>query len=132
MTYYDILDSAIAAVCEDVSNSGATEDYTARAQFLLANFVVRYVDLDKLWRKAHGIESKEINTDISMISPRDEFPLCSIFAPIAVNYLASALVIDENEEMSDKFFDRYITGIMDIRQRMPAQQAPIIDRYGLM
>ena len=131
MTYYDILDSAIAAVCEDVTSSYATEDYSSRAQFILAGFVVQYASLDAVWREAHGMEPKTIDTNIAMISPRDEFPLCDIFAPIATNYLASALIIDENEEMSDKFFDRYVTGMIDIRNAIPAKQAPIIDRYGI-
>ena len=131
MTYYDILDGAIAAVCEDVTSSYATEDYSSRAQFILAGFVVQYASLDAVWREAHGMEPKTIDTNIAMISPRDEFPLCDIFAPIAINYLASALIIDENEEMSDKFFDRYVTGMIDIRNAIPAKQAPIIDRYGI-
>lgn len=131
MIYYDILDSAIAAVCEDVNASKATEDYIARGQFILATFVVQYASLDASWREAHGIDPKEIDTNMALISPRDEFPLCDVFAPVAINYLASGLVLDEDEEMSDKFFDRYITGMMEIRNALPAKQSPIIDRYGL-
>lgn len=131
MTYYDILDGAIAAVCEDVSTSHMTEDYVTRGQFILASFVVQYASLDAAWRDSHGMETVTVDTNIASINPRDEFPLCDVFAPVAINYLAAALVIDENEDMSDKFFDRYITGVMDIRKALPAKQAPIIDRYGL-
>ena len=131
MIYYDVLDSAIAAVCEDVSASHTTEDYVTRGQFILAGFVIKHASLDTAWREAHGMEAKVINTDIASINPRDDFPLSDVFAPVAVNYLASGLVIDENEEMSDKFFDRYVTGVMDIRNSLPAKQAPIVDRYGL-
>ena len=131
MTYYDILDGAIATVCEDVSASHLTEDYISRGQFILAGFVAKYASLDATWREMHDMEAKAINTNLASVNPRDEFPFCDVFAPVAVNYLASGLVIDENEEMSDKFFDRYITGIMDIRNALPAKQAPIVDRYGL-
>ncbi len=131
MIYYDIIDSAIASACEDVNASHATEDYVARGQFILATFVVQYASLDAIWRQAHGMEPKAIDTNMASVSPRDEFPLCDVFAPVAINYLASGLVLDENEEMSDRFFDRYITGVMDIRNALPAKQAPIIDRYGL-
>ncbi len=131
MVYYDILDAAIAAVCEDVSASHTTEDYVTRGQFILAGFVVKYASLDAAWRESHGMDAKAIDTNIASVSPRDEFPLCDVFAPVAINYLASCLVIDENEGMSDKFFDRYITGVMDIRSTLPAKQAPIVDRYGL-
>ena len=131
MSNYDILDSAIAAVCEDVTASYATEDYAPRGQYILAGFIVKYASLDALWREMHGMEATTIDTNAAIVGLRDDFPLCDVFAPVAINYLASALVIDENEEMSDKFFDRYITGIMDIRNSIPAKQAPIIDRYDL-
>jgi hypothetical protein len=39
--------------------------------------------------------------------------------------------IDENEEMSDRFFDRYINSILEIRQGLPAVQGAIVDKYGL-
>ena len=60
-----------------------------------------------------------------------DFPLCDVFAPAAIYHLASGLVIDENEEMSDKFFDRYINAILDIRKELPASVEKIVDRYGL-
>jgi hypothetical protein len=41
------------------------------------------------------------------------------------------MVIDENEEMSDRFFDRYINSILEIRQGLPAVQGAIVDKYGL-
>ncbi len=131
MTYYDILDSAITAVCEDVAASQSIEDYIARGQFLMAGFVVQYAKLDGIYREANGMEPKTIDTDIVTVDPYDDFPLCSVFTPVAINYLASGLVLDESEEMSDKFFDRYINGILEIKKELPAKQTPIIDRYGL-
>ena len=131
MTYYDILNGAVASVCEDVTTSQATEDYTLRSQYILASFLVKYASLDAVWRKAHEMEAQTIDTNIASVDLEENFPLCDVFAPVAISYLASGLVIDENEEMSDKFFDRYITGIMDIRNAIPATQAPILDCYGL-
>ena len=131
MTYYDILDGAIVAVCEDVTNTRLTEDYVIRGQFLLANFVTQYAKLDSIFREANQIAPQEIKTDTISIDPEDDFPMCDVFAPIAVHYVAAGLVIDENEEMSDKFFDRYINGILAIRNELPAKQSAIIDRYGL-
>ena len=131
MTYYDIFDSAIAAVCEDVTASHATEDYRTRAQYLMGSFVVQYANLDSLWRTAHGMNPVEIDTDTVSVEPDDDFPLSDIFIPVAINCLAAGLVLDENEEMSDKFFDRYITGVMDIRKALPCRQSSIVDKYGL-
>ena len=131
MTYYDILDSAVAAVCEDVTSSYATEDYIIRGQFLLASFVTQYANLDGHFREANKLEPTVIKTDIVSVDPEDDFPLCDVFIPVATNYVASGLVLDENEEMSDKFFDRYVNGILQIRNELPAQQSAIIDKYGL-
>ena len=131
MTYYDIIDAAISAACEDAGNTSATGDYLSRSQFLLANFVTQYAKLDALVREADGLEPKTVATDIALVDPEDDFPLCDIFAPVAVLYLAAALVLDENEEMSDRLFDRYINGILEIRNTLPAKQGAIVDKYGL-
>ena len=131
MIYYDILDSAIAAVCEDVRASRATEDYVIRGQFLLANFVTHYAKLDGIFRQANGLEPQEIQTEMISVDPEDAFPMCDVFIPVAVHYVAAGLVIEENEEMSDKFFDRYVNGILEIRKGLPATQGAIIDKYGL-
>ncbi len=131
MVYYDILDGSIAAVCEDVTATRAIEDYAVRGQFLLANFVTQYAKLDAIFRQANGLETQEFRTDIVSVDPEDEFPLCDVFIPVAVHYVAAGLVIEENEEMSDKFFDRYVNGILEIRKGLPAKQGAIVDKYGL-
>ena len=131
MNYRDLIDGAIAIVCENASVTFGNEDYRARAPYLLAAFVTQYVKLDGDYRKAHGMEDKIINTDVAAINPDAEFPLCDAFVPAAIYHLASGLVIDENEEMSEKFFDRYINTILDIRRTLPALTKAIVDRYGL-
>ena len=131
MTNYDILDGAIAAVCEDVTNSRLIEDYVIRGQFLLANFVTQYARLDAIFREANGIEAQEIQLNTIMLDPEEFFLMCDVFVPVAIHYVAAGLVIDENEEMSDKFFDRYVDGILQIRKELPAKQGAIVDKYGL-
>lgn len=131
MTYQSLIDGAIAIVCENAVVSFGNEDYHARAPYLLAAFVTQYAKLDTEYRRANGLEKKVISTDAAAIDAEDEFPLCDVFAPAAIYHLASGLVIDENEEMSDKFFDRYINAILDIRKTLPASIGAIVDRYGL-
>ena len=131
MTYQSLIDGAIAIVCENAVVSFGNEDYHARAPYLLAAFVTQYAKLDTEYRRANGLEKKVISTDAAAIDTEDEFPLCDVFAPAAIYHLASGLVIDENEEMSDKFFDRYINAILDIRKTLPASVGAIVDRYGL-
>ncbi len=131
MNYRDLIDGAIAIVCENASVTFGNEDYNARAPYLLATFVTQYAKLDGEYREANNLEGKVISTDAAAIDPNAEFPLCDVFAPAAIYHLASGLVIDENEEMSDKFFDRYISVILDIRKALPASVGAIVDRYGL-
>ena len=131
MTYYDVLNGALAATCENTLISRATEDYIFRGQFLLANFVTQYARLDKQYRQANNLEIREIQTDMVSVDTEDEFPLSDVFIPVAICFAASGFVLDENEEMSDKFFDRYVNGILEIRQGLPAVQSAIVDKYGL-
>lgn len=131
MTYYDVLTGALAATCENTLISRATEDYIFRGQFLLANFVTQYARLDKQYRQANNLEIREIQTDMVSVDTEDEFPLSDVFIPVAIYFAASGFVLDENEEMSDKFFDRYVNGILEIRQGLPAVQSAIVDKYGL-
>ena len=131
MLYRDLIQSAIAIVCENAVVSFGNEDYHARAPYFLAAFVTQYAKLDGDYRKANGMENKVISTDAAAIEVDDEFPLCDVFAPAAIYHLTAGLVIDENEEMSDKFFDRYINAILEIRKNLPSLAEPIVDRYGL-
>ena len=131
MLYRDLIQSAIAIVCENAVVSFGNEDYHARAPYLLATFVTQYAKLDGDYRKANGMENKVISTDAAAIELDEEFVLCDVFAPAAIYHLAAGLVIDENEEMSDKFFDRYINAILEIRKNLPSLAEPIVDRYGL-
>ena len=131
MLYRDLIQSAIAIVCENAVVSFGNEDYHARAPYLLAAFVTQYAKLDSDYRKANGMENKVISTDAATIEVDEEFVLCDVFAPAAIYHLAAGLVIDENEEMSDKFFDRYINAILEIRKNLPSLAEPIVDRYGL-
>lgn len=131
MTYRDLISSAIAAVSEDTTSSFGVEDYNLRAPFLLATFITQYAKLNKDYCTANGLEETVVSTNVATIDPDDNFPFGDIFAPAAINYLASAFVIDENEEMSDKFFDRYINMMLEIRKNIPAKAAAVIDRYGL-
>ena len=131
MTYYDVLNGALAATCENTLISRATEDYIFRGQFLLANFVTQYARLDNQYRQANNLEIREIQTDMVSVDTEDEFPLSDVFIPVAIYFAASGFVLDENEEMSDKFFDRYVNGILEIRQGLPAVQSAIVDKYRL-
>ena len=131
MIYQDIISGACAAVCEGLSNSADTSDYHERAEYLLASFVMQHAALDADYRRGKGLSEAVPFSGMARIDPEEAFPLSEVFVPIAINHLASALVIDENEEMSDKFFDRYVDGMITLRKSIPSLQEQIVDKYGL-
>ena len=129
MIYYDILNGAITAACEDITASRAIEDYSIRGQFLLANFVTQYAKLDSIFREANGLEPQEIQTEMISVDSEDEFPLCDVFIPVAVHYIAAGLVIEENEEMSDKFFALCNDELSRLEASLPMKVETIIHKY---
>ena len=45
-------------------------------------------------------------------------------------YVAAMLVLDENEELSDKLYSRYCDLMSDLCATCPASAQPIVDVYG--
>lgn len=131
MIYQDIIFGACAAVCEDLTNSADTADYHERAEYLLASFVMQHAAADANYRRGNGLPEAAPIAAAARIDPEEGFPLSDVFFPIAVNHLAAALVIDENEEMSDRFFDRYVNAMIELRGSIPAMQEKVADKYGL-
>ena len=131
MIYQDIILGACAAVCEDLTSSPDTADYHERATYLLASFVMQHAAVDADYRRGKGLPEAAPPACVARIDPEKAFPLSEVFVPLAIDDLAAALVIDENEEMSDKFFDRYVNGMIALRKSIPALQEKVIDKYGL-
>ncbi len=127
MTYQSLFDSAKHAVCEGGSG-GDTSDYAERAPYLLANFVGQSRMLDTQYRAAHQMDAGTY-PEVAAVSMTDTFPLCAVFAPLAVYYLSAMLVLDENEEMSEKFFSLYADGIAALEDSLPAKIESIVNRY---
>ncbi|MBQ7336005.1 MAG: hypothetical protein IJW92_05995 [Clostridia bacterium] len=131
MTCQELLDAAVRLVCEDPSLPQNLEDYTERAPYLLASCLTQCAPLDARYRLAHGLDAVEA-FEGAAIDLGEAFPLCGIFAPAAVYYLAAMLVIDENERMSDKYFSLYSDALASIQVELPATATHITDRYGLI
>lgn len=129
MTNQEILDSAVALLCENETD-GDVSDYERRAPYILANFCTQNASLDALYREAYGIGS-ELFTAPVYVELSDEFSLCEVFSAAAVHYLAALLVLDENASMSDKFFSLHAEALTNIRSTLPATIHSITDRYGL-
>ena len=130
MTYREIFKSAVALIAEDV-NGDTIADYEDRALYILATFCNQTAAIDARYRTANGcIPSAWIGA--STVNMNAIFALHEVFVPVAAYYLASALVLDENEEMSEHLFALYTDAIASIAASLPCSTAPVTDAYGLI
>ena len=109
MTFRDIYEAALRMICED-STAEETADYEERAPYILATFCNECAPIEAAYCKAHNLLFVSIPalTKIAMI---DDFPLRDRFSSAVIYYLSAMLVIDENEELSDKFFSLYTDAV---------------------
>ena len=128
MTARELLSSAISMVSLFPLDSEGTEDYTERAPYLIATFLNRCAPLDRLYRRANMLGSATA-FDGAVFPLDDVFPLSAVFATAATYYLAAMLVLDENEEMSDRFFAMYADELTSIRASLPAVVEPILNKH---
>lgn len=127
MTVKDIFVSALCLLAESTSEAD-TEDYAERAPYLVAAFCTEAQDTDEALRVATGAaEAPQFNA--VYISLEDDFPLLKRFTSAAAYYLAAMLVIDEDEQLSDRLYDKYSDAMSTIRQSIPAQCESINDSY---
>lgn len=131
MTYQEIFEAAVKMVCEETGSASANADYLERAPYLLAAYLNECDATEARYRQANGLE-KRPPFDGIQITMSDEFLLSGRFTTPAVYYLSAMLVIDENEEMSDRFFSLYSDSLSSISNTLPGKIEALNDRYGLL
>lgn len=129
MKYFELIENAVALVCEDPA-SDTTDDYYERAAYILGTFVSQSAEYDNRYRITKGEDTVTHAITLFVDSERD-FALSDVFIPIAVHYLAAMLVLEENEEMSEKFFSLYTDGLSSLLASLSTVE-PITDRYSLL
>ena len=127
MTGQGLYDAALRMIAE-IGGGGSADDYAERAPYLLAAFCCENGTADAEYRSAHGL-GKQAAFSRVFLELAEEFPLCERFAYPAECYLASMLLMDENETLSDKLYDRYCDSISTVYAELPAQSGGIVDRY---
>ncbi len=129
MQYRDILNAAIRILGESDAN-GNTSDYEERSAYLLGIFCADCVSLDMKHRKLAGetVSKPQIPACVSL---DDTFPLSDVFVPTATYYLASMLVLEENEKISDKLFEEFSDSLCSIRAELCAISHSIKNKYPL-
>lgn len=123
----DIYDSALRLLGESV-NDGENDDYKERAPYLLASFCNEAKSTDKAWRLSVDVGSQGEWNSVC-IPLTQKFPLCDRFASAAAFYVAAMLVIDTDESLSDKLYERFCDAMSTISEDIPAIIESIANRY---
>lgn len=126
MTCREIYTVALEMVDEALDNDN--DDYEERAPYLLASFCSACRALDARYREANGLDAASDFSD-TCLSLDGEFPLHRAFSAPAAAYLAAMLVVDENEDMSDRFCALYSDRLAQIQAELPCKTESIQNRY---
>ena len=127
MTYLEIYHSALRMI--GVTESGEmTADYEERAPYLLASFVSQCAPLDRKYRSAHSLDAV-VYPRVAAVTMNEEFHLSDVFLSAAGTYLASMLILEENETVSEKLFDQYCDSLASIECALPASSTSIKNCY---
>lgn len=108
----EIYESALALLGESM-NRYDNSDYEERAPYLIAAFCSEAQERDKAWRNSLSLEAQSTWNTV-FISLDQEFPLSERFASAAAFYVAAMLVVDSDEELSDKLYDRFCDAMSTI------------------
>lgn len=128
MTNQEIFDAALRMCCEGNYSNSYIKDYTERAPYILASFLSHTASLVQKYRYAHQLEEARAFEGVT-VSLTEDFPIPSIFTTAAVFYLSAMLTIEENEEMSDKFFALCNDELSRLEASLPMKVETIINKY---
>ncbi|NLW73999.1 MAG: hypothetical protein GX057_03765 [Clostridiales bacterium] len=121
----EIYEAALSMIGE--RNAVHNADYAERAPYLLAAFCCEAAQIDRLYRKTKGY-GKQPEFGSVMIELASPFSLSPRFLGPASLYLAAMLVLDEDEELSDRLYGKYCDAMSAICSEVGATEK-IIDVY---
>lgn len=103
-------------------------DFAERAPYILSSMFSEAARLDRDYRTANG-EKSQISFSTIYTELDSEFPLCDRFTNAAAFYLASMLIVDENDELSDTFYDKYCDSMASISSELMGKAEKIKNVY---
>lgn len=130
MTLREIYEAAVHMVCEEPDDD-TSADYEDRAAYILPTFCGHCAVSDVKYRLAHGMAAVT-PTSAAYMELTEAFPLSEVFVAPATYYLAAMLTVDENEELSERFFALYTDALAAVEASLPASGETVADRYGLL
>ena len=120
----EIYESALRFLAESTA-AGDNQDYEERASYLLAAFCTEMSELDRYLQGS----SAQAPIEAASLPLTAEFPLSSRLSSAASLYLAAMLILESDEERSDKLYAQYLEAISRIANHVPATILPITDKY---
>ncbi len=127
MKNIEIYNGAMRILSEQI-DPDMNEDYQERAPYLIAAFCDEIKDIDRAYRMANSLpEAPEVNA--VCIELTEDFPCAPRFASACCMYLASTLLLGEDDELSDRLYDKYSDIMSTISMGIPSFVEKIGDRY---
>ena len=122
-----IYDAALRAL--GMSNGHEFDcDYAERAPYLIATFCSDAAQMDRDYRETHKLPAQEEFNEV-YLPLEQNFPLYKRFSRPAVFYLASMLVIEENEALSERMFEIYCDALSTAVSEIPFKKGKTVDIY---
>ena len=127
MKIREIYNSALSLIGEQ-QNSKNDDDYSERATYIMAIFCDKVANIDRSFRETHGLEAQKEFNEVCLGLDSD-FPLCPRFADSAAHYLASMLVVYENDVLHDRLFSMHCDLLSSAISEIPYSLEKIKDTY---
>jgi len=110
------------------TNTDAGENYMDRISHLSAMFCCIAAAADRDFRETRGLPSQSA-FDPVCLRPDDDFPLDDRFLIPAAYYIASMLLLTDNERRSENLFSLFNDSMSDIKKETPFKKGKTINAY---
>ncbi len=127
VTVRDIYRQALAILGEAPDPDGEHE-FAERASYLAAIFCSNTAEIDRDLRESHGYAPQPAFSEI-YLELEDDFPLCRCFLSSAAYFVASMLILDENESLSDRLYEKHFDALSHAVSEIPYKKGKTANSY---
>lgn len=127
MTVKNIYDAAMRTLGISV-DQGLDSAYAERAPYIIASFCSDVAQMDRDYRDTHRLPAQEEFNEV-YLPLEQKFPLYKRFSRPAVYFLASMLVLEEKETLSESLFAVYCDSLSAAVSEIPFKKGKTVDIY---
>ena len=131
----DTVGETTETVTESIVNSADNKiivemrkDVEDKFPYAMASVCCELSELDKLYRKING-KSEQPGFCATWIDCTEEFPLSERFAAACIMYISSMMLLDIDEKISDRYYDKYILSVSRIESEIPFGVGLTAEKY---